>query len=67
MQNYTVQKLPPKAIIKKILVYTHFKVKKFRKKFSTPSKHPSIRFPNGKNYQQNLMILCTQQIMQILS
>ena len=54
-----VRKLPPDANLKKILVCAHYKVKKFWKKFSKPSMHPSIQFPNRQTYQQNLIILCT--------
>ena len=50
-----------------ILVCAHYKVKKFWKKFSKPSMHPSIQFLNRHSYQQNITILCTLQIMQILS
>ena len=40
---------------------------KMLEKFSKPSMYRNIQFPNRQIYQQDLTILCTLQIMQILS
>ena len=54
-----VQPPSPEAKTKKTLVYTHFQVKKF----SRLSKHPSIQFPNSKNYQLTLRTLQSYKLL----